>query len=139
MTAQNLSHPSITFQVNLELNRNESFGPKTNSSDVAPLHPDRHTTFIDDQQAVIQPDRKNHRVALVGANKSTATSRPLYFQNPAASNGMMLRHGDTFTVTGSKAMELRKLYVAGSWNDNAPQGGALLTITAASSDTLMNG
>lgn len=130
MTAQNIAHPVITFKVTLELNRNESFGPKTNSSDVGVLHPDRHTSF-DEQRSATQGARKDARSALLGYNK--VNSSLSYLSIPGNANTMNLKHGDEFTVSGMQAMDIRKKYVSGSWNNYTPEAGlgAVLTIVSS--------
>lgn len=133
MTAQNVAHPVITFQVNLELNRNEPIGPKTNSADVAMLHPDNHTSYVSEQQVPTKAARKDSRSALLGVNKQTSSAAPAYLAIPGVANGMNLKDGDQFTVSGLKAMEIRKNYVAGDWNNNVPEAGLGSVLTIVSS------
>jgi len=133
MTAQNIAHPVITFQVNLELNSNEPIGPKTNSADVAQLHPDRHTSYISEQQVATQGARKTSRDALVGYNKQLNLASPAHLSIPGIENGMNLKHGNQFTVSGLKAMEVRDNYVAGAWNNNVPTAGSGSVLSIVSS------
>lgn len=112
MASTNLSHPVFTFEVNLELNRTEKFGPLTNETDNTPHHPDYFTPDLDAQKDIMHPDRKNHRTGLLGVNGTTASI-----------NGMNFKHGDTFTLYGLEAIETRKKYVAGTWNNNVPTAG----------------
>lgn len=90
-------HPSITFQVNLETVNRQGF-----------LQPSR--TEVTGNETVTEADNfRNTRTiylpTLVGANIEGI-----------GPNGY-LKHGDTFTVKGKKALYLKNLYVTGSIDD----------------------
>lgn len=97
------AHPSITFEVDLELNMTEAIGPHTNLVNPHILHPDRHQN--DQDNAVTEKDnRKNNRSAYIGVDSVTLGT---------LSSGLLelehrqLKHGDQFTLKGLKALEIR--------------------------------
>jgi hypothetical protein len=103
-----VAHPSFTFLVNLELLSTEQIGPSTNAINPAMLHPTRHQD--DQDNAVVE--KSNFR-----------TTRSTW--NPGILGlNRVLKHGDTFTVTGQKAIYLRDMYAVGF----APADRAVLEI-----------
>jgi hypothetical protein len=109
-------HPAITFRVNLELNRTEDFGPNTNQRDVAPLHPDAHQNSPD-RGRTEKSNRVNTRSALLHDQVWADDARTSWLSK------MNLEHGDEFTLYGQEALDYRKKYVAGDWNDDTPTAG----------------
>lgn len=110
--------PTITFRVKTDIFADEKFGPNTNLSTVSMLHPDRHQTNQD-----------NARVEL--ANRITANTRSLWLQQESPGSNRDLRaDAATFTLYGSEAIYVRKMYASGTWNDNNPQGGDILEIVS---------
>jgi hypothetical protein len=120
-------HPTITFRVNLALNKTEKFGPKTNNQDVGILHPDRHTSNIDSTFTALNNAHEDNRGANLGANKADASaiapSGYVSLPVPGVINTMTLKHDDEFTLYGQQAIECRKKFASGSWNSNSPTGG----------------
>lgn len=94
---------SITFRVNLELLRDEAVGSKLNQRDVGMLHPDQHQTSPDNGRAETS-NRKNTRSTWI-PGQLVGENRPL-------------KHGDTFTAYGERAIYIRDQYAVG-WT---PQG-----------------
>lgn len=92
-----VSHPSFTFTVNLELFGTEQIGPNTNSVNPTMLHPSRYQSDQDNAQTE-QSNFKNTR----------STWNPGYILA-----NRVLKHGDTFTVTGQKGLYLRDMYGIG--------------------------
>jgi hypothetical protein len=102
---------SINFQVDLSIASNETVGPVTNSRNVGMLHPDMHQSSPDN--GVVE---KARRVT----NQTAVTWIPGLL---GASN-RELKHGDTFTEYGLKAIYLRDMYGIGY----APADRAVLKI-----------
>jgi hypothetical protein len=116
-------HPEIKFQVNLELNREEKVGPLTNEKEVAVLHPTAYQSDPDNGREE-KSNFKNTRSALLNDKKCSDSACSVWLSE------MNLKHGDTFIKYGVEALEYRKKYVAGDWNDNVPTAGLgpILTI-----------
>lgn len=115
-------YPTITFQVNLGINRTEAIGANTNQSEDTMLHPDRH----DNDQ-----DRAVANIANHSSEKITWLSGLL------AGSNVNLRHGDQFTLSGAKAEYVRKMFVAApgdgiptNMTGEAPADRAVLTIVS---------
>jgi hypothetical protein len=115
--------PEIKFLVNLELNREEAIGPLTNEKNVAVLSPEAYQNSPD-QGREEKSNRVNTRSALLNNKKCSDSNCSVWL------NEMNLKHGDTFVKYGMEALEYRKKYVAGDWNDNVPTAGLgpILTI-----------
>lgn len=109
-------HPEIKFKVNLELNREEAFGPNTNQTDVAPLHPDTYQNSPD-QGRTEKANRVNTRSALLYDKVCVDDACTQWALK------MNLKHEDEFVLYGQEALDYRKKYVAGDWNDNTPTAG----------------
>ncbi len=103
-------HPSFTFTVNLELLNEEQIGPNTNAISTGILHPSRH-----------QDDQDN---ALVEKSNFKNT-RSTWIPGKLAGENRVLKHGDTFTLTGQKALYIRDLYGIGF----APADRAFLEVS----------
>lgn len=114
-------YPTITFQVNLAVPREEKIGPITNSDNSAILHPDRHDN---DQDRAIT-NISNH-----------SSEKITWLAGLLGGSNINLKHGDTFTLSGQKAEYVRKMFVApsadgtaSSTSGEAPSDRAILTIT----------
>jgi hypothetical protein len=99
-------HPTINFQVNLEIPKTEAMGPVTNSHTSTLLHPDLHDS---------DPDRgRTNR-----ANRTTYKTVSPWLQTGSGSQLMgilgdkTLKHGDTFTLYGKQALYVRDNYAVG--------------------------
>jgi hypothetical protein len=90
-------HPTYTFRVNLSLLGNEAFGPTTNSQNVGMLSPDQHQS---------SPD--NGRVENSNRKYTLSTWLPDLLRN-----NYKLKHGDTFEVSGMRALYIRNTYAVG--------------------------
>ena len=110
-------HPTITFQVNLELNLTETIGPKTNEKNPHILHPDYHkslhTASGHELARTYYEDRVNHRSCNIGMTVIDLTN----------GHNLRVKDGDQFTLYGQQALDARKKYASGTWNDNLPTGG----------------
>jgi hypothetical protein len=102
--------PAITFQVDFKLQMNEKIGPIENEKDVAVLHPDRYQE--DQDNAILE---NANRVNLVGSHLPTMNL-----------GNRKLKHGDTFTEYGQKAVYLRDMYGVGY----APSDRAYLKVVS---------
>ncbi len=100
--------PAITFSVNLTPLSNEALGPSTNNADTAVLSPDSYQGA--DNGVVARSNRKN----------LVSTYLPSFLTSP----NHALKHGDTFTEYGQKAVYLRDMYAVGY----APADRAYLTV-----------
>lgn len=80
--------PTITFEVDLTLHMNEDFGPIMSQKSVGMDSPDP-------------------------ANLSTAPDRLSTFLPGVFLGNKAVKHGDQFTVYGSEAVYLRKMYAQG--------------------------
>jgi len=105
-----VAHPSITFTVDLSLFATEQIGPNTNAVNPNILHPSRY-----------QNDQDN---ALVEKNNFRST-RSTWLSGVLGADNRQLEHGDSFTLTGQKAIYLRDTYGIGF----APADRAFLTVT----------
>lgn len=105
--------PSFTFTVDLSIVA-ALHGPNTNQSSVNALHPDQHQDSAD-----------NGRVEESVRRDSLSTWIP----NLLHAGNRNLKHGDSFTVTGLKAMHMRDTYGIGF----APADRAVLTVVANAS------
>lgn len=94
----NPKHPIITFQVNLNRNKQESIGPKTNSVNTAVLHPDRHDS--DQDRAIL---------AEVQHDKQKSTYIPGFL----AGENIVANDDGTITAYGLKAKYLLDTYTTG--------------------------
>jgi len=117
-------YPTITFQVNLEVPKTEDIGANSNVREVTMLHPDRYDT--DQDRAVT--NISNH-----------SSEKITWLSGLLAGSNINLKNGDTFTLSGSKAEYVRKMYVAApsdgvatSSTGEAPADRAFLTITSVS-------
>lgn len=90
---------SLTFRVNLELLSAEQIGVLDGNRSVNMLHPDRHQSDQDNALFTEGPNRKYTR--------STWVPGQLVGENRA------LKHGDTFTAYGEKAIYIRNMYASG--------------------------
>jgi len=116
-------HPEYKFQVNLELNRQEALGPLTNEVEVNPLHPTAYQTDQDlgrEQKANFKYTRSTN----LNDQKCSDSACSVWL------NDMNLKHEDTFIKYGQEALDYRKKYVAGDWNNDVPTAGLgpILTI-----------
>jgi hypothetical protein len=89
---------SLTFRVNLELPSSEQIGTLQGNRSVNVLHPDMHQT---------SPD--NGRIE----KSNRASTRSTWLPCKLAGENRELKHGDTFTAYGEKAIYLRNMYVSG--------------------------
>src|SRR5690554_6459612 len=97
-------HPTITFQVRLELNDTEAIGPNTNLVNPHMLHPSMHQDSAD-----IGTQQKSH----------FKNTRSTWLSSLIPGGGIrQLEDSNQFTVSGLKAIYLRDHYVSGTWNDN---------------------
>lgn len=95
----NPTHPVITFSVNLDLNQSEPFGPKTNLSTVAILHPDMHDTSAD-------RGRTNK-----GYHKDQITT---FIPGILCGENVVKNDDGTFTAYGQKATYIKNTYTTGT-------------------------
>jgi hypothetical protein len=107
------AHPAIIFRVDLNLLRNEGFGPNTNSSSQGTLHPDMFQSNPD--QGVT--DSANHSASL-------STFIPGVKIGPNFS----LKHGAQFTLYGMEAVYAKKMYCPASDGGEAASDRAVLRI-----------
>lgn len=105
--------PTIVFEVDLTLSRNETIGPKTNERSTGVLSPD---------MAQQNKDLGREQNSVRKFSRST--------WNPGLNRGdnINLKHGDQFTVVGKKAIYLRDTYAQGY----AEEGQAVLKIVSYS-------
>jgi len=89
---------SLTFRVNLELLSSEQIGVLHGNRSVNMLHPDRHQGSQDNAR-VEQSNRK--------------TTRDAWLPGQLVGENRLLKHGDTFTVYGEKAIYIRDMYASG--------------------------
>jgi ATPase subunit of ABC transporter with duplicated ATPase domains len=123
--------PEITFQVSLALNRTEVVGPNTNQKETGILHPDLHQTVDTeagyDKMTAEFGNRPGTRSALIGQNQRNTSTAVSGITGQIGSleveNVRGLGNGDQFTLYGQEALNFRKKYVAGTWNENVPTGG----------------
>src|SRR5690606_8183143 len=103
--------PAIEFRVNLTLKKTEIVNH--DGSTAAMLHPDR---FSEDQDAAVESIdyRKN--------------LRSTFIPGLSAANNHAMKHGDTFTEYGQKAVYLRATYGIGY----APADQACLDVVSVS-------
>lgn len=106
------AHPVITFQVNLDIQSDEDFGPNTNLVNPHILNPFRYQN--DQDNAVTeQSNLKNTRgiwlPGLLGAENLAGSMGP--------NGGNLLGHGDQFTLSGKKAMYIKDTYTNGITGD----------------------
>jgi hypothetical protein len=102
--------PSFTFTVDLSLFATEQIGPNTNSADVDVLHADQYQSSPD-QGRTETSNRQN--------------TRSTWLPNLLAGLNRQLKHGDSFIVTGEKALYIRDTYGKGF----APADRAYLDVT----------
>jgi hypothetical protein len=102
--------PAITFSVDLTPLSNEAIGPNTSATTTAVLSPDMYQGA--DNGTAARANRKN----------LVSTLLPSLQVSP----DRVLKHGDTFTEYGTKAVYLRKMYAVGY----APAERAYLTVTS---------
>ena len=91
-------HPSFTFTVNLSLLPEEQIGPNTNAVSPRMLHPTRH-----------QDDQDN----AVFEESNFKNTRSTWVPGLLAGENRAVKHGEVFTVTGSKGIYLRDTYGIG--------------------------
>ena len=109
-------HPTITFEVKLDLNSTEAIGPNTNLVNPHMLHPSMHQ----DSPDLGRTQESNFK-----------NTRSTWLSSLIPGGGIrQLKDGNQFTVSGQKAIYLRNQYVSGTWNNNNPPGGDLLEIVS---------
>jgi hypothetical protein len=92
-------HPIYYFQVNLDLNESEVFGPVTNQSTVRILHPDQHQT---------SPDLgRTQRVVRKLQNLS-------WFATMSAAGNLEVRDDGTLIAYGQNGTYLKNNFTSGS-------------------------
>jgi hypothetical protein len=94
----NITHPIITFRVNLQRNINEQIGSNLNAKDVNMLHPDLH----DNSQ-----DRGRTNAAQHDANKST------WLPGFLGGSNIVQIDNNTFVAYGQRATYLKNTYTNG--------------------------
>jgi hypothetical protein len=95
----NITHPIITFRVNLERNLDESIGPNLNSKSVSVLHPDMYDN---------SPERGRTNTAQHTDNKSTLLPGFL------AGDNIVQIDNNTIVAYGQRATYLMNTYTKGS-------------------------
>ena len=106
----NQTHPIITFQVAVQNRFTEAFGPKTNSQNVAILHPDRYGNT-----GYLQQIPQQLRILLQDYFRTTWL--PGLGAGENIEKNMLMSTADiTFTLTGQKATYVKNMYATG---DNA--------------------
>jgi hypothetical protein len=127
-------YPGITFIVDLPVApqiegnlsgnlgfKTEVIGPNTNSRAAGGLHPDAYQSSPDNGRFELA-NRPNTRSANIGGtDKRVVGSIP--GPQLAFSGIKGLKNGDVITLWGEEALEIRKKFAAGPWNDNQPTGG----------------
>ena len=117
-------HPEITFRVNLELNKTEAIGPKTNEKNPGILSPDYHkslqTATGHEMARTYYEDRVNHRSCNIGLAVLGSSQSP---RPHPGGNVLGMKDDEQLTLYGQQALEVRKKYTSGTWNDNTPTGG----------------
>jgi hypothetical protein len=125
-------HPEITFQVDLSLNRTEVIGPLTNEKTPRVLHPDYHQTLDTeagyDKMLAELGNRSSTRSANIGVGHRNSLSNAVsgiegQIGDYLVKQARGLKNGYQFTLYGQKALDFRKKFVAGTWNNNEPTGG----------------
>lgn len=94
-----ITHPIITFSVNLERPTDELVGPKTNQKSVNLLHPDMHDS---------SPDRGRTNAA------QHDVQRISWLPGFLAAENLTLEDDDTIVAYGQKATYLKKTYTTGT-------------------------
>lgn len=94
----NITHPIITFRVNVQRAANEAIGPNTNSKEVNLLHPDLHDN---------SPDRGRTNSSQHDDNRST------WIPGFLAGDNIVQIDNNTFVAYGQRATYLRNTYTTG--------------------------
>jgi len=90
--------PAITFQVSLDMFTTEVIGPLTSPRTYANISPDSFQTNSD--TAVSEQNNRKY-------------TRSTFFPGNLAGENRVLKHGDTFTEYGQKAIYIRDRYAVG--------------------------
>lgn len=101
-------HPTITFQVNLEIQDRENIGPNTNLVSPHLLNPMRYQSDQDNavtEQSNLRNTRSIWLPGLLGG------------ENISGITSNFLGHGDKFTVYGLKAQYIKDTYTSGVTGD----------------------
>jgi len=95
----NPKNPIINFRVNLSLNKQETFGPVTNQTNVAMLHPDMHNSNADTGRAASE-QHENQKITWL----------------PGFLSGENIEKNNDGTITayGLKAKYLKDTYSVGA-------------------------